>query len=236
MLGLVVGGGAEFVAEGGVAGKGFFDDVEGGVGRADVFNLDLFAFELLVVLEKTAKDEEAVRRKIARFDVIAELGVARGHGDDFVVAGAGVDHGHDPDGAGFDERERLDRLLAKNEDVEGIVVFGISLRNEAVVRRIKNGGVDDAVHFEETGLFVELVFDVRTERNFDDGLEVARDFGSGRNVVPCVEQGAFLGRGFEQTLSQKRERRGQRRTAIRSGAIAALTSNLSVSIVRRFAA
>ena len=41
------------VAERGVTGEGFFDDVEGGVGWANVFDLDLFAFELFVVLEET---------------------------------------------------------------------------------------------------------------------------------------------------------------------------------------
>ena len=129
-----------------------------------------------------------MRGEIAGFDVIAELGVARGDGDNFVVAGAGVDHGHDADGAGLDERERLNGLLAENEDVEGIVVFGVGLRDEAVVRGIKNGGVDDAVHFKEAGLFVEFVFDVRTERDFDDGSKVARYFGARGNVVPCVKQ------------------------------------------------
>jgi len=44
-----------------VAGEGFFDDCERGVSRTNFLDLDLFAFELLVVLEKTAKDEKAVR-------------------------------------------------------------------------------------------------------------------------------------------------------------------------------
>jgi len=174
--------------EGLIAREGFFDDGERGVSGANLFDLDLFAFELLVILEEAAKDEKAMRGEIAGFDVIAEFGVARGDGDNFVVAGAGVNHGHDADGAGFDERERLNGLLAENEDVEGIVVFGVGLRDEAVVRGIKNGGVDDAVHLEEAGLFVEFVFDVRTEGNFDDGSKVTRDFGARGNVVPCVKQ------------------------------------------------
>ena len=178
----------QFGLEGLIAREGFFDDGECGVSGANLFDLHLFAFELLVVLEEAAKDEEAVRRKIAGFDVIAEFGVARGNGDDFVVAGTGVHHGHDADGAGFDKCEGLNGLLAENEDVEGIVVFGVGLWDEAVVRGIKNGGVNDAIHLQEAGLFVEFVFDVRTKWNFDDGLEIARDFGTGRNVVPCVKQ------------------------------------------------
>jgi len=137
----------QFGLEGLIARKGLFDDGERGVGGANFFDLHLFAFELFVILEEAAKDEKAVGGEIAGLDVIAEFGVARGNGDDFVVAGAGVDHGHDADGAGFDKCEGLNGLLAENEDVEGIVVFGIGLRDEAVVRGIKNGGVNDAIHF-----------------------------------------------------------------------------------------
>jgi len=150
----------QFGLEGLIARESFFDDGERGVSGENFFDLYLFAFELLVILEEAAKNQKAMRGKIAGFDVIAELGIARGDGDNFVVAGARVDHGHDADGAGFDERERLNGLLAENEDVEGIVVFGVGLRDEAVVRGIKNGGVDDAIHFEEAGFFVEFVLDV----------------------------------------------------------------------------
>jgi len=133
--------------EGLIACKGLFDDGERGVGRANFFDLHLFAFELFVILEEAAKDEKAMGGEIAGLDVIAEFGVARGNGDDFVVAGTGVHHGHDADGASLDEGKGLDGLLAENEDVEGIVVFGVGLRDEAVVRGIKNGGVNDAIHF-----------------------------------------------------------------------------------------
>ena len=162
-----------------VPGERAFDDGEGGVSGADVFDFDAFAFELFVVGEEALEDEQAVLRKIARFDVVAELGIVRRDGDDFVVAGAGIDHGHESDGAGLDERERLDRFLAENEDVERIVVFGVGLRDEAVVRGIENRGVDDAIDFEQTGGFVELVFYVGAERDLDDGGEVAGEFVAG---------------------------------------------------------
>src|SRR5262249_12143465 len=112
--------------------------------------------------------------------------------DDFVVAGAGVRHGHNTDSAGFDESEWLNGLLAEDEDVEGIVVFGIGLRDESVVGRIEDGGVDDAVHLEQASGFVELVLDVGAERNFDDDLEVARQIFAGRNVVPSMEHELVL--------------------------------------------
>src|SRR5258707_14511366 len=120
--------------EGLITREGLFDDSERGVGGANLLYLDLFAFELFVILKKAPQDKEAMRGKIAGLDVIAELRIARGDGDNFVVARAGVEPGHDADGAGFNEGERLNGLLAKNEDVEGIVVFGVGLGGEAVVR------------------------------------------------------------------------------------------------------
>src|SRR5260370_37145490 len=42
-------------------------DLERGVGRPDVLYLDLFAFELFVVLEETPQNEQAVRRPFVRF-------------------------------------------------------------------------------------------------------------------------------------------------------------------------
>ena len=51
-----------------VTGEGAFDDGEGGVGGADVFDFDALAFELLVVGEEAFKHQQAVLGKIAGLD------------------------------------------------------------------------------------------------------------------------------------------------------------------------
>src|SRR2546429_3427964 len=43
----------------------------------------------------------------------------------------------------------LDRFLAQDQDIQGIVVVGISLGNEAIVRGVKHRRMNDAVHFQE---------------------------------------------------------------------------------------
>ena len=164
------------------------DDGDGGVGGADFLDLDLLAFELLIVLKKAFKDEQAMTGKIAGFEIFAEFGVVGGDGDDFVIGGAAVDHGHNADSASFDEGEGLNRFLAKNENVQRVIVFGIGLRDEAVVCGIEDGGMDDAIDFEQAGRLIEFVFEIGTERNFDNGLEIAGDIFAGRNVVPRVDQ------------------------------------------------
>ena len=80
---------------------------------------------------------------------------------------AGVDHRHQADRARVDDRQRNDRFLAENENVERIVVFGERLRNETIVRGIVDGGIQDAIELDEAADFIEFVFDARSEGNFD---------------------------------------------------------------------
>jgi hypothetical protein len=75
------------IALGLVAGEGALDDCQSGVRGPDFFDIDLFAFEQLVVLEEAAEYQQAVRREVARLDVAAEFRVAGGDCNDFVVAG-----------------------------------------------------------------------------------------------------------------------------------------------------
>lgn len=43
-----------------------FDDVESGIGRTNLFDLHLLAFELFIILKKSAENEQAMRWQIAR--------------------------------------------------------------------------------------------------------------------------------------------------------------------------
>ena len=166
--------GNQFIAELLVTRKSFFNDDESSVSGLDVLYLNLLALELLVILEEAAQDEEAMIREVARFEILAEFGIVGGDGDDLVVAGARIDHGHHADGACLDEGEWLDRFLAKDEDIERIVIFRVSLGDETVVRGIEDRGVNDAVDAEQAGGLVQFVFHIGAEGNFDQGLKIAR--------------------------------------------------------------
>src|SRR5882762_5243475 len=111
--------------------ESLFNDLDRGVRRPDVVYLNLLTFKLFVVLEKALQNEQSVRRQFVGFDVAVEFGIVGGHGNDLIVAGSGIDHRHQADGPRFDERQRLNRLLAQNENIERIVVVGVSLRDEA---------------------------------------------------------------------------------------------------------
>src|SRR5713226_2386204 len=93
-------------------------------------------------------NEQAVRRQLVGLDVAVEFWIVCGHSDDFVVAGAGIDHRHQANGPRFDERQRLHRFLAQDENVKGIIIVGIGLRDESIVCRVEHRRVDDAIHFQ----------------------------------------------------------------------------------------
>ncbi len=113
-----------------------------------------------------------MRRKIARLEILAEFGIVGSDSNDFVVAAAGIDHGHNADGPSFDEGERLNGFLAKDEDIQRIIVFGVGLRDEAIVGGIEDGGMNDAVDSEQTCGFVQLVFHVGAQGDFDQRLKI----------------------------------------------------------------
>ena len=108
----------------------------------------------------------------AGFVIGIELRVLRGDGDDLVVALAGVDHGHQADGARVDQRQRHHRFLAEHQHVERIVVFGQRLRNETVVGRIVHRRVQHAVQLDQAALLVQFVLHAGAERNLDDRVEI----------------------------------------------------------------
>src|SRR6267154_4742060 len=126
-------------------------------------------------------------RQVASFQIFAKFRVVGGHGDDFVVGRARIHHGHNSNGTSLNEGQRLYRFLAQNQHIEGIVVLGIGLRNETVIRGIENRRMNNTIDFEQAGGFVQFVFNVGAERDFDDRLKIAGNILARRNIMPSVE-------------------------------------------------
>src|ERR1700734_470254 len=159
--------------------------------RAYLVDLDGFAFELFVVLKKTAQHEHAMRRHFRSFVGGVELRIFGGDGNDFMIWLAAVDHGHKADGARVNDGERHDWFLAEYEHVERVVIFGQSLRDEAVVRGIVNRGVENAVELDQSTGLVEFVLYTRPKRDLDHAIEFLRELVSGSYVVPGMDHRIF---------------------------------------------
>ena len=122
-----------------VALKRVLDDRQRDRRRLELVDLDRLPFKLLVVLEEASEHHQTMRRQLGGLLKAVELGVADRDREDLVVALAAVDHRHQADRAGLDQRQWGHRFLAQHQHVERIVVFGQRLRNEAVVGRIVHG-------------------------------------------------------------------------------------------------
>jgi hypothetical protein len=138
-----------------------------------------------------------VGRELAEVVVVQVLGVVCADGDDLVVLLPLVDHGHEADSPGPEERAREDGLLHEHEHVHGVVVLAERARDEAVVVRVHDGGVEHAVHLDEPRLLVQLVLDLAPLGDLHD-LRVGSDrpflrqtlFDSGRRALRrLIEEG-----------------------------------------------
>jgi hypothetical protein len=74
------------------------------------------------------------------------------------------------------------------------MIFSECLRDEAVVRGIKDGGIKNAVHADYSTGFVELILDVRVQRDFDDGVEFVGNLVAGTQVMPGMSHGSLSNR------------------------------------------
>src|SRR5215210_5036125 len=93
----------------------------------------------------------------------------------------------EPDRAGADQATGEYRDGHQDEHVEWIAVVTERARKEAIVARIVDGTVQDAVEPEDAELLVELVFVALVGRDLDDGGDLGGRVGAGRDVVPGVE-------------------------------------------------
>ena len=131
--------------------------------------------------------------EIGNIGIIAIFGVIGVDSDNLVVLLALIEHAHDANGLGAEEGEGDDRLLHQDQDIQGIVVFAVGLRDEPVVVRVGDRTEENAINVEETGGLVELVFDLGATGNLNDckkmkkngGLEVGEE-GRGGNRTWAV--------------------------------------------------
>src|SRR5579862_5499841 len=73
------------------------------------------------------------------------------------------------------------------------MIFSEGLRDEAVVRRIKDGGVKNTVHADYSASFVEFILNVGVQRDFDDGVKFVGNLIAGTQVVPGMSHGSLSG-------------------------------------------
>ena len=175
---------AVFVKRSVVKLDAFFDDEA----RLDLpetlFDAHLFLFQHFVIFKELLQFVQSVRRQFRDIAVMAKRRIVFVNRDDFVVFFVLVDHLHHADRARRQQAHRLHRFLAQNENIERVLVVAVSTRDEAVIRRIKDGGIQNAVEAQHSGFLVEFVFLVAATRDFDQAIDGFGRVFAGINSVP----------------------------------------------------
>ena len=170
--------------------------------------IDLLLLEDLVILEEAPDLAQHVLRQLALVGVVGERGIADADRDDLVVDALLVAHPHHPDGAGFDDRQRMHRLLPQHQRVERIAVIAERARDEAVIGRIVDGAVEHAIEPQQARLLVELVLVLAAVRDFDDDRKRGLDQGVvDIAVVPGMHASSVHGQSFRITGSGRPSQR-----------------------------
>src|SRR5262249_8323042 len=80
----------------------------------------------------------------------------------------------------------------QHQHVDRIVILRVGARDEAVVGRVVNRRVEDAIDPQEAGPLVELVLRLAAVRHLDDDREdLERVVGRQRDVMPGVSHGPY---------------------------------------------
>lgn len=132
---------------------------------------------LLIILKEAANLGQTVLWQIRNVRIIPKLWVISVHSNDFIVLLSLIHHPHDANGLGTEEREGNHGLLHQNQDIQGVVVFTVGARDEAIVVGVHHRGVKYPIDVEKSRGFIELVFNFRSTWNFDNCGEIK---GGGR--------------------------------------------------------
>src|SRR5262245_60429026 len=135
-----------------------------------------------------------MRGQLRGIPVVGVLGIVDVNRDDLVVRSLVVAHGEHADGAGTQDAERNDRLLAEDEHVKWVAVAAVGPRQESIVGGIVHRGVEYAIQPEQTGLLVELVLHLGALWNLDHAAEVLLYALAQLDLVPRIH-GTLIVRG-----------------------------------------
>ena len=111
--------------------------------------------------------------------------------DDFVVLFALINHFHNADRLSPHDRQRQNRFLSQNQNIQRVVIIAVSLRNKPVVGRIMHRAVKNAVNFKQAAQFIQFIFNIRAAGNFNHrGYHFGEVFPAA-DAVPWVQHAYF---------------------------------------------
>lgn len=137
-------------------------------------DFDGFVLKFFINFQKVHQFLEDVVRQFADVLVTVVLRVAIRNCNDFFVPFASVRHGHNSNRIASDKAQSLKRLGAEDKDVERVLISTICERNKAVIHWVVRAGVQNSVHNQTAGFFVEFIFCFVALLNFNASQKIFR--------------------------------------------------------------
>ena len=101
-------------------------------------------------------------------EIFGERRIASADGNDLVIDPLFVAHPHQADGSGWDNCEGMYRLACQHQNVERVAISTESTWDEAVVGRLMDGTMQNAIKPQQTGYFIKFIFVVATPGDFNN--------------------------------------------------------------------
>lgn len=162
------------------------DDLHGLLAAENVAHVRLLALKALVYAEEVTDLAGHMGGQLGDVGIEVVGRILKGDGDDLLVLRAAVLHADDTDGEAAHKAQRADALAAQYQHVQRVTVLGPRAGDEAVVRGVVRGGIEDAVQTQHARLLVELVLVLRALLDLDHGPEVLRLYAGGGDIMPDI--------------------------------------------------
>ena len=153
----------------------------------DLIDGGILVFKALIYREEMPHFLKNVRRELVNIGILIIIRVVIRDGDDLFIVTTVVDHRDHTDRERAAQGQRLQRLGAKQQHIQRVVIIAVGARNKAVVGGIVGRGIQNTVEDDKPG-FLEMA--VSPEQAPDEPTYVTISFEKG---VPVAVDGKKMG-------------------------------------------
>ncbi len=145
------------------------------------------AFEVLVDMEEVLHFPQIMLRNVGDVEVLVVIRVVSWDCQDLVVGFPTIEHPQHPQWPAVDLASGKRRLVQVDEHIEWIAILVQGARNETIVTRIVDRGIEHPIETDHPARLVELVLVATAARNLDDRGDVVGGMYSSGQLVPEID-------------------------------------------------
>src|SRR6266496_5515934 len=170
-----------------VTGYRFIDHAGCDFALLPTHDLDPPPFQILVDMEEMLHFLQIMLRKISYVEVLVVVRVMTRHRQNFVIWLTSIEHLQNTQWSAVDLAAGKCRLGDVDEDIERVAILVQRARDESIISRIMNSGIEHAVEANHAGGLVQLVFVAASGWYLDHGRHVVRRMNPGWQIMPRID-------------------------------------------------